>query len=99
MNGYSLEPGKGPKIVYVESANFRILNGMHHIALHSGGETFTFAFPLPGSKGLGRGLLKQIEQIEKKNGVTVPSRLDDEPLESPLRMDQLGGGEPPKDSK
>ena len=90
-------PNKGPHKVLVEGFQCRILNGMFHITFQSGEESFTFALPLQASKGLGRAILNQIEEIEKKTGQKVQDiRLSNEPVPSPMSADLKKDG-PNKD--
>lgn len=86
---------------YIDGFSLRIIDGLHHIAFQSGSESWVFVTPLPGSKGLSRGLGKQVEEFEKANNVIVPSHLSDEPLESPLKREDLGqnGGQIPPEEK
>ena len=87
-----IEPEKGPKKVLVERFLTRILNGMFVISLISGEEQTTYAIPLPMTKALGRGIAKQIQELEKRIGKEIPSMgLSDEPVLSPLSLDQEDG--------
>lgn len=89
---------KGPRKILAETFHCRILNGLHHIVFVSGGESFTFVLPVPQSKGLGRALTKQVEEIEKKIGKEFNVRLSDEPMPSPLASDFKGGDSKKDDS-
>jgi hypothetical protein len=89
MPNEKIEPRKGVEAIYVESFACRVLNNMHYVEIVSGDKQFKFVCQLGGTKALGRALIKQVEEIEKKQGVTYDSRLSDEPMPSPLKRDDL----------
>ncbi len=72
-----------PEKIFVDTVSMRIINGMQHLLFKSGQKTYCFLMPLPGAKFLGKGLLKQIEEIEQKNNIKIDVRLPDEPMLSP----------------
>lgn len=87
--------GKGPHKVFVDTIHAKVINGLHHITFQSGKELFSFTLPLPLSKIIGKGLLKQVEEIEHKTGKKIDVRLPDEPMVSPWSSG-LNGGDPKK---
>ncbi len=72
-----------PEKVFVDTFSIRIIDGMSYILLKSGKSTACFLMPLPAAKFLGKGLLKQVEEIEQKHSVKFDVRLPGEPLLSP----------------
>lgn len=86
-----LQPGKGPAKIYAENFHCKVTNGFHILSLGSGEEESRFVLSLPASKALARALTKQVQEVEKKTGKEVPNLgLSDEPVISPLRIDEEG---------
>lgn len=71
--------------VFVEGFHARILNWHLHIVLTSGDKKHAFTLPLDLAKKLSRGLAQQVEEIEKKNNITIDGRLPNEPMVSPIQ--------------
>ena len=74
----------GPEKTFVDRAHLRIINGLLNITLQSGQKLYTYVLPLPLAKQISRAVAQQIEEIEKKNGVTIEGRLPNEPMLSPI---------------
>lgn len=71
--------------VFIEGFHARIINGLLQIVLTSGEDEFAFTLPLDLTKKLSRGLAAQVEEIEKKNNITIDGRLPNEPMVSPIQ--------------
>lgn len=69
---------------FVDTVNIRIINGLLYLAIQSGKDSPCFLMPLPLAKLVGKGITKQVEEIELKNNVKFDDRLPDEPMLSPL---------------
>jgi len=77
--------GKGPKKLLVETFHTKILNGLHTVVFASGEEQFTFVFPLPLAKALGRAVTSNIQELEKRSGKEIGDLiLSNEPVPSPV---------------
>ncbi len=76
----------GREKVFVEGFHARIIHGLLHIVFKSAEKSYSFVLPLDLTKKLSRGLAKQVEEIEKKNNITIDGRLPNEPMVSPLQM-------------
>lgn len=74
----------GPSKIFVDKAHMRILNGLLNISMQSGEDIYTYILPLPLAKQISRAIAAQIEEIEKRNGVTIEGRLPNEPMLSPI---------------
>ncbi|MEN9561690.1 MAG: hypothetical protein RIQ56_963, partial [Candidatus Parcubacteria bacterium] len=74
----------GPEKVFVDKSHIRIINGLLHITMQSGTELYTFLMPLPLAKQISRAMAMQIEEVEKKTGMTFEGRLPNEPMLSPI---------------
>ena len=72
-----------PNKIFVDSVSLRVINGMLHLALSSGQSISCYLLPLPLAKASAKGVLKQVEEIEKANNIKFDDRLPDEPLLSP----------------
>lgn len=72
--------------IFIEGFHARILNWHLHIVFTSGGTEHAFTLPLELAKKLSRGLAQQVEEIEKKNNITIDGRLPNEPMVSPLQV-------------
>ena len=72
-----------PKKIFADSVSVRVINGMQHIAFQSGEGVYCFLLPVAGAKFLRKALVKQVEEIEQKNGIKIDVRLPDEPMLSP----------------
>lgn len=83
----------GTQKVFVDGFHARIINGLLHIVFTSADEEFAYVLPLDLSKKLSRGLLSQVEEIEKKNNIVIDGRLPNEPLKSPLQLKPEGSEE------
>jgi len=77
-----------PSKLFVDTVNIRIINGLLHLAVESGKTTSCFLLPLPAAKMIAKGITKQIEEIEEKNGIKFDDRLPDEPMLSPWTSTQ-----------
>lgn len=75
---------KGPQKIWIDSFSIRVIDGIAHMSFASGTELYTFVANLNLAKKLARGLGNQVDEIEKKTGVTFDDRLDNDPLPSPL---------------
>ena len=71
--------------IYPERFWVQVRDGMFYLALRSGEKSKVFATSLVFAKRLGRAILKQIEEVEIKNGVEIPGNLPDEPVKSPIQ--------------
>lgn len=71
----------------------RIIAGVAYLALKSGANTRSYALPLGPAKALGRALIKQVEEIEKRTGKKFDMPLSDEPIPSPLSGESPPEGE------
>ncbi len=87
---------EGPQKVFVDGFHARIINGILHIVFTSADEEFAYVLPLDLTKKLSRGLLSQIEEIEKKNNIVIDGRLPNEPMISPIQAKIVEGGEEEK---
>lgn len=77
-----------PSKLFVDTVNIRIINGLLNLAVQSGQTTSCFLLPLPAAKMIAKGITKQIEEIEEKNGIKFDDRLPDEPMLSPWTSKQ-----------
>ena len=88
---------EGPAKTFVDGFHARIINGLLHIVFTSADEEYFFVLPLDLTKKLSRGLLSQIEEIEKKNNIVIDGRLPNEPMVSPIQakiVDKEGPTDP-----
>lgn len=81
---------QGPEKTFIDKAHMRIINGLLNISVQSGTKIYTHVLPLPLAKQISRAIGQQIEEIEKKNGVTIEGRLPNEPMLSPIDPNQPG---------
>lgn len=81
----------GPAKTFVDGYHARIINGLLHIHLVSAEEEYAYVLPLDLTKKLSRGLMAQIEEIEKKNNIVIDGRLPNEPMKSPVQLKPTGG--------
>jgi predicted PilT family ATPase len=84
--------GKVPSKVFVDSMSIRVINGLLHVAIQSGQKMMCYLLPLPLAKLIGKAITKQVEEIEKKNGIKFDDRLPDEPMLSPWTSGEEKGG-------
>ena len=85
---------EGPAKTFVDGFHARIINGLLNIVFTSADEEYFFVLPLDLTKKLSRGLLSQIEEIEKKNNIVIDGRLPNEPMVSPIQAKIVDGEEP-----
>lgn len=93
MTNQPFDFNSGPEKRFVDTAHLRIINGVQHLTFQSGKDLQTFVMVLPLAKTIARALTKQIEEVEKKTGRTIDSRLPDEPAISPWSVDMQKGGD------
>ncbi len=90
-----MEPGfdfhKGPNKIFVQKVHVRIINGLLHFVLESGEKLHSFTTDLVLAKRFSRIIGQQIEEIEKKNNITIDGRLPHEPMPSPLSVSDVQG--------
>jgi hypothetical protein len=86
---------EGPAKTFVDGFHARIINGLLHIVFTSADEEYSYILPLDLTKKLSRGLLSQVEEIEKKNNIVIDGRLPNEPMVSPIQAKVIEGEEPP----
>src|SRR3989338_4400520 len=84
--------GKVPSKIFVDSISIRVINGLMHVAIQSGQTVTCYLLPLPLAKLIGKAITKQVEEIEKKNGIKFDDRLPDEPMLSPWTSGKQDGG-------
>ncbi len=82
----------GPEKIFVDKSHLRIINGLMNLTFQSGDMLSTYIFPLPLAKQVARAMALQIEEIEKKNGITIDGRLSNEPMLSPIKPDDTTAG-------
>jgi hypothetical protein len=87
---------EGPEKIFVGGFHARIINGLLHIVFTSADEEYSYVLPLDLTKKLSRGLLSQIEEIEKKNNIVIDGRLPNEPMVSPIQAKIVEGEIPPE---
>ena len=70
--------------IMTDGFSMRIINGLMHLAIKSGTSIRCYVLPLHAAKAAGRGLIKQVEEIEQKTGQKFDMPLSDEPVPTPL---------------
>lgn len=87
----SFDFNKGPRKILADTVHAKIVSGLHHITFQSGIDLHTFVLPLPLSKLVSMGILRQVEEIEKKTGRKIDVHLPpDKPVPSPWTASQNG---------
>ena len=72
--------------IMTDNFQMKVIGGILYLALQSGTSTPCYLFPLGAAKAMGRGLIKQVEEIEQKTGQKFDMPLSDEAVVSPLNI-------------
>ncbi|HET8581516.1 MAG TPA: hypothetical protein VFL98_03580 [Candidatus Paceibacterota bacterium] len=81
-----------PEKVFVDTVHLRVINGLLHVVLRSGDAMDCYLLPLPLAKLMGKGIMAQVEEIEKKHNISFDEQIPEGAQISPWTIDSEEGG-------